>query len=285
MAKGVSQAALNVPAPYKKPDVFAYLKGRGVPNEYLSFLKEWRAPPKPVHFEPKEGRFERNPTTGEVNPIQNVPLPLRKPPQMHNGIWGGEHVIQGFQKRERTRRRVPHFWVPVLKESVVHSKILDKYMSAVITDRTIDLIHEHKGFDNYLLETKACDLASLLPLKLKQKILTELKNGCPSFSDRPEQQKEILDEYQHFADEYTPAEIEWYGLSMEEAVAKHEALIIEAAQSKIAPRKHELRQSLIEQLKTADISTAEVVQSEDGKIILERKTNDWLSKINPFAKK
>jgi len=285
MARGTKQGVGNLYSDFKKGDVFSYLTIRGVPKEYLGFLEEWRATPSPVHFVPKPGRYQRNPVTGEVTPVQNMPVPLRKPPQMNEGIWGGEHVIQGFQKRETFRRRVPHFWVPNLKESVVHSKILDKYMSTVITDRTIELIHQHKGFDNYLLETKAYDLASLLALKLKQKILLELKNGCPSFSDRPKKQKEILDEYQHFADEYTVAEIEWYGLSVNEAIAKWDALVAEAAQAKIAPFKHAFRQNIIDQLKNADLSSAEVIQSEDGKTVLERKQNDWLSKINPFAKK
>lgn len=105
-----------------------------------------------MHFVPKEGRFERNPLTGEVRPIENVPILVKKPQEMHSGIWGGEFIIKGFQKRKPTRRRVPHFWVPNLKTSVVHSKILDKHMSVVITNRTIDLIHEHYGFDKYLLE-------------------------------------------------------------------------------------------------------------------------------------
>lgn len=121
-----------------------------------------------------------------------------------------------------------------------------------------------------LLQTKANDLASLLALKLKRKMLSELKNGCPSFSDRPEKQKEILDEYQHFADEYTPAEIEWYGLSVGEAIAKWEAIIAEDKLSKIAPLKHTFRLNLIEQLKKADLSSAEVIQSEDGKVVLGR---------------
>lgn len=110
--------------------------------------------PSPVHYIPKTARFERNELTGETLPVQNVPLPLKYPPEIHFGIWGGEAVVQGFQKRNPNKRRVPHFWVPHLKESVVHSTVLDRYMSVIVTDRTIQLIHKHKGFDKYLLEVR-----------------------------------------------------------------------------------------------------------------------------------
>lgn len=67
-------------------------------------------------------------------------------------MWGGEGVVQGFQKRDKYRRRVPHFWVPILKRSVVYSEILNKYISVVVTDRTINLINSNYGFDHYLLK-------------------------------------------------------------------------------------------------------------------------------------
>lgn len=70
------------------------------------------------------------------------------------GIWGGEAVVKGFQKRTPYKRRVPHFWVPVLKRSVMYSEILNKHMSVIVTDRTIRLVHENYGFDHYLLKVK-----------------------------------------------------------------------------------------------------------------------------------
>lgn len=265
------------------PTTIDTLRKKGLPEAYLKFYKEWQEEPSPVHFIPKEGRFERNPLTGEVRPIQNVPVPVRIPPEMHTGIWGGEFIIKGFQKRNQTRRRVPHFWMPNLKTSVVHSKILDKHMSVIITNRTIDLIHQHYGFDKYLLETKANDLTTLVALKLKKKILSELQAGCPTYNDRPAQQKDILDEFRHFIDDYTPDELDWFGLTVGEAMNKRKDEI-RAANIKV-PLKHEYRQRLIQQLKEAAISNAEVVQSEDGKTILDRsEKSNWLSKINPFSK-
>lgn len=69
-------------------------------------------------------------------------------------MWGGEAVVQGFQSRGKNQRRVPHFWVPVLKRSVVHSEVLDKYFSVIVTDRTIKLINSNYGFDHYLLKVR-----------------------------------------------------------------------------------------------------------------------------------
>lgn len=85
-------------------------------------------------------------------PVQNVPIPLKFPPEHDEHIWGGEGVVQGFKKKDQYARRVPHFWIPVLKRSVVYSEVLDKYISVVVTNRTINLIHANYGFDHYLLK-------------------------------------------------------------------------------------------------------------------------------------
>lgn len=124
-----------------------------LPPAYLKFYKEWKqTKPTAVHYIPKEGKWERDEITGITRPIQDIPLPVIYPPEHHDGIWGGEGVVQGFQKRTPTKKRIPHYWVPVLRRSVVYSAVLDKYMSVTITDRTMDLIHESHGFDHYLLK-------------------------------------------------------------------------------------------------------------------------------------
>lgn len=104
-----------------------------------------------MHYIPTEGKYKLT-LSGRVLPIQNVPINTYPVREMHRGIWGGESVIKGFQKRGPKKRRIPHFWVPALNKTVVHSVILNRYMSVNATNRTIDLIHEHHGFDNYLLE-------------------------------------------------------------------------------------------------------------------------------------
>lgn len=195
------------------------------------------------------------------------------PEEGHGQIWGGEGVVKGFQKRSPYKHRVPHFWVPVLKRSVVYSAILDQYLSVVVTDRALRLIHESHGFDHYLLKTPACDLKQLLPLKLKRELLTALQNGCPDLKDNPTKQTSILDEYKKYLEQYTPEEIDWYGYSFNEALKKLQE--IKLAESKPVPYKKIFRQKLIEQLKTAGVAEAQDVETE---------TKSWMSKLNPFSK-
>lgn len=123
-----------------------------LPQAYLKFYKEWKSTPTPVHYIPKEGAWERDPVTGLVNPVQNVPIPVIYPPEHNQGIWGGEGVVKGFQKRNPYKKRVPHYWVPVLRRTVLYSAVLNKYWSTIVTERTMDLIHECHGFDHYLLK-------------------------------------------------------------------------------------------------------------------------------------
>jgi hypothetical protein len=70
---------------------------------------------------------------------------------MDKMLLGGEGIVKGFEKRHPLRRRVPKFWVPVLRRSVVHSEVLGTYMPVIVTERVIQLIHENHGFDYYLL--------------------------------------------------------------------------------------------------------------------------------------
>jgi len=84
--------------------------------------------------------------------VQNIPIPVIYPKEIDDGIWGGEAIVQGFKKKGRFKSRVPHFWLPHLKKSVVYSEVLDTYMRVVVTERTLRLIHENYGFDHYLLK-------------------------------------------------------------------------------------------------------------------------------------
>lgn len=84
--------------------------------------------------------------------IQNIPIPLLHSKEMHEGLWGGESIIQGFKKKGKFKRKVPHFWIPSLRKSIVYSEVLNTYMRVVMTFRLIRLIHENYGFDHYLLK-------------------------------------------------------------------------------------------------------------------------------------
>lgn len=275
---------------FKRPSRFEKGLGAELPEAYKKFWREWKlTKPAAVHYIPKEDGWTRDDITGEIKQIQDQPLPLIDVPESHDGIWGGEAVIKGFQKRNPLKRRVPHFWVPVLKRSVVYSRVLDKYISTVVTERTLSLIHESHGFDHYLLKNAACDLRSMLALKLKREILKALLDGCPEWSSNPAEQKVTLEEYKKYLEAYTPEEIDWYGLSFPEAIKKIRAQ--KQAENPIVPHKVEFRMKLIEQLKNAGIKEAGG-SGEGGKgdetdaLQLESSsTSSWLSKMNPFGKK
>lgn len=123
-----------------------------LPQAYIKFYNEWKSKPTAVHYIPKEGTWERDELTGVTTPVQNVPIPVLRPPESNHGIWGGEAVVKGFQKRSPYKKRVPHYWVPVLRRTVLHSVVMNKYWSTVVTERTMDLIHESHGFDHYILK-------------------------------------------------------------------------------------------------------------------------------------
>lgn len=189
-------------------------------------------------------------------------------------MWGGEGIVKGFQKRTPTKRRVPHFWVPVLRRTVVRSEVLDQFMAVVVTDRAMSLIHESHGLDHYLLKTPACDLKQLLPIRLKKRVLQALQLGCPHLGADPVKQQRVMGEYQKYLDQYTAEEIDWYGLTFVEATDKMEKLLEE--QNKAVPHKIIFRQKLLEQLKEAGIPEAQDAE--------EKVSRSLLSRLNPFGK-
>lgn len=250
--------------------------GPRLPEAYKKFYKEWKlTEPAAVHYIPEQGKWKRDEVTGQVSPIQNHPIPVRYPAEYDDQIWGGEGVIQGFEKRHKFNRRVPHFWVPKLKRSAVYSEVLNKHISVIITDRAVQLIHENYGFDHYLLKTLACDLKSLLALSLKRKILQDLSNGCPAYANNPEKQKMIVNRYQIYLEAYTPEEIEWYGYSFEDACNKYKKFV--ETQNTRVPLKVLYRTELIEKLKVAAEESLQEGDLSD--------TTSWIQKINPFNKK
>lgn len=274
----IQATARQLSKTYKKKSRFEIGIASELPQAYKKFWREWKVlKPAAVHFIPQEGKWKRDELTGETLPIQNIPIPLKHPDEIHEGIWGGEAVVKGFQKRDPLRRRVPHYWVPVLKRTVVRSEVLNTHLSVTVTDRTIKLIHDHYGFDHYLLKTPACDLVSMLALKLKKQILTELMNGCPRYAHDQQKQKEIYDEYKTYLSSYTPEEIEWYGLTWYEALNKM-AKQKEAANKPI-PLKNIYRKNLVEKLKAAGIEGKKASPDEIS------NTTSWLAKMNPFGKK
>ncbi|PBC30875.1 large ribosomal subunit protein bL28m [Apis cerana] len=259
---------------YYIPRPTRWSKGIGaeLPQEYKKFWREWKIQiPTAVHYIKQEGKYVRNEETEEVYPVQNVPLPLLYPKEFHQGIWGGEAVIQGFTKKNKYARRHPHFWFPTLKKSVVYSEVLDTYLSVVITNRTIDLINEHYGFDHYLLKTPACDLKSELALKIKRQILLSLADKTLYPNDIVKRE-EIYTKYKEYLTPYTREEIEWYGLTFKEACKKW---IKQKEQvKKVQPLKVQFRSELIAKLKEKEVEKAKKTLEE---------SSTWKINWNPFT--
>jgi len=241
--------------------------GDQLPEAYKKFYKEWRHQvSKPVYYQPKLGKWTRDEKTGAVIPVQNVPIPLRFPKTMHTGIWGGEAVIQGFKQSGKYKSRVPYFWTPTLKKTVVYSEVLNKYMSTIVTERAIDEINKNYGLDHYLLKTAACDLRTTLSLKIKRQILMALRDKTLYPDDNVKQQV-VHDKYKHYLNDYTHEEIEWYGLTFNEALQKMQEM--DEINEKIDPLKVKYRIALIEELK-------------NNNEITTQESKSWLNKLNPF---
>ncbi|XP_078035705.1 mitochondrial ribosomal protein L28 [Augochlora pura] len=263
---------------YYMPRITRWSKGIGaeLPQAYKKFWHEWKLQqPTAVHYIKQEGTYIKDEKTDVVQKVQNIPIPLLTPKEMHQGIWGGEAVIQGFLRKGRRCRRVPRFWFPTLKKSVVYSEVLDAHMRVVVTNRTINLIHEHYGFDHYLLKTPACDLKSELALKLKRQILLALVDKT-LYPNDPIKREEIFNRYKEYLTAYTREEIEWYGLNYKEACIKW--IKLKEQRKEIKPLKMQYRSELIAQLKKANIKE---VQDVD---ISSLGNSSWMTKLNPFAK-
>ncbi|XP_058794736.1 large ribosomal subunit protein bL28m [Phymastichus coffea] len=255
----------------QKPNRWTSGIGAALPESYKKFWKEWKlTTPSPVHYIPEEGRFKKR-EDGTIVPIQNNPIPLKYPKEFHEGIWGGEAVVMGFYKKHFYKRRFRKYWVPQLKKSVVYSEVLNKYMRMTVTDRTLELVHKHYGFDHYLLSTKACDLMSELALKLKREILISLADKT-LYPDDPVKRDEVYEKYKKYLEPYSREDIEWYGLSWKNATGKF--IKMQLAAYNPQPLKIQFRAELIKQLQDE--------QLESGS---EESQSSWLSKINPFGSK
>jgi len=246
-----------------------------VPEHYKQFYYEWRILPKsPVHYIPEKGNY-RLTEDGQIQHVQNIPLPLKYPKEANEGLWGGEGIVKGFMKRQPTKRRMPHYWVPTIKKTVVYSEILDRYMRIGVTERALKLIDQHYGLDSYILETPPADLVSELAVKLRREMLLALVHES-LYPDNEAKKKEILEKYKHHI---IPAEeAEWYGLTLHEANRKQRK--IEAAANIPVPLKDKFRQEFIQYLQESkDNADAAVVEKESS------SASEWLSTINPFGKK
>lgn len=261
----------------KKKTYFETDIGAKLPESYKKFFAEWKEEKaKPVHFIEKQGRYKLN-EKGRVVSVTNVPIPNKFTLEQDQGIWGGESVIEGYRlPAHQFETYVPDYWIPRLLDQIIYSEILDKYLNVTVTQRTIDLIHQHYGFDTYILETKACDLNSLLACKIKRKMLLALHNKS-LYPDDPSKRDSIYAKYQKYLEGFSREDIEWYGYSIPEAEEKFLALDKEEQDKAKVPLKIVYRQQMLEELKQMKLDG---ILDKDS----EKKDTSFLQKFNPFAK-
>ncbi|XP_067939011.1 large ribosomal subunit protein bL28m-like [Watersipora subatra] len=187
----------------------------------------------PVHYENESGIWKPGRYKDTLVPVQNRPIPVIYPAEADLGLWGGEGIVKGFVKRRETAPRAPKMWMPRLRKAVLYSEILDKHMSITVTESALLLIEDAYGLDNYILQTPEVDFHSNLALKLKAKMLETLMDKSLYPNDQAKREK-IYNKYKRYVT-YSREEIEWLGLSEQEAIAKQEA--IEKKQAKSRPLK------------------------------------------------
>lgn len=194
-----------------------------LPKHYLKSLEQ--KDPKPVHWRPLGVQYRANPTTGQKERVQDVPVPIYYPPQSQQGLWGGEGWISGFRyaNNDKMSTRLRKTWKPQLFKRELYSEILDHKFTITVTTRTLDLIDAAFGFDFYILNTPKEDLNSKLGMDLKRAMLLRLaRRNAELYPSDPVKREKVYNKYKQF--EIPEEEAEWLGLSLEEAVEKQRQL-------------------------------------------------------------
>ncbi|XP_037632324.1 39S ribosomal protein L28, mitochondrial [Sebastes umbrosus] len=194
-----------------------------LPKHYLKSLEQ--KDPKPVHWKPLGVQYRANPTTGQKERVQDVPVPIFYPPQSQDSLWGGEGWISGFRyaNNDKMSTRLRKTWKPQLFKRELYSEILDHKFTITVTARTLDLIDAAFGFDFYILKTSKEDLNSKLGMDLKRAMLLRLaRRNTELYPSDPVKREKVFNKFKQF--EIPEEEAAWLGLSLEEAVEKQRQL-------------------------------------------------------------
>ncbi|XP_031716987.1 large ribosomal subunit protein bL28m [Anarrhichthys ocellatus] len=194
-----------------------------LPTHYLKSLEQKE--PQPVHWKPLGVQYQANPTTGQKERVQDVPVPIYYPPHSQDGLWGGEGWISGFRyaNNDKMSTRLKKTWKPQLFKRELYSEILDHKFTITVTARTLNLIDAAFGFDFYILNTSKEDLNSKLGEDLKRAMLLRLaRRNTELYPSDPVKGEKVYIKYKQF--EIPEEEAEWLGLSLEEAVEKQRQL-------------------------------------------------------------
>lgn len=218
-----------------------------LPKPYLDYLEKSRAPRERVHdFAPETKYLDYNQDhdTGYVYREPDQPIHVVHPPSSEKGLWGGLGMVEGFYKPKRLKPRICRVWDPVIEKHTFYSDILDTHINIEVTERTLQLIDKHQGFDHYILATPVQDLVSELGRRLQHKLLIALAK------DKREYIREKYKNYIRPLDE-----VEWHGLKEHEALTKFKLMRVE--ESIQPPLKHTYAKQLIEELKSQEESQKE----------------------------
>lgn len=211
-----------------------------LPGPYLDYLEKFKAPPERIHDSPPETDYldyKQDHDTGYVYRVPDHPIHTKLPPHvLTRGLWGGLEVVEGFEKPKRLKPRFPRVWWPAREKHTFYSEILDCHINIEITERTLQLIDEHQGFDSYILATRPQDLKSTFGVRLQRKMLLALNKNPSDY---------VKQKYGHFARPIE--EVEWHGLEIHQALTKAKLMRVE--ESIEPPLKLTYGKQLIDQLR------------------------------------
>ncbi|CAG0886136.1 unnamed protein product [Cyprideis torosa] len=250
-----------------------------LPEHYKEFFNDWKyGPLTPVYYKPEESPFFMTEQGLLKRQWKDLPIPLTPTPAADYGLWGGEHPVFGYRQKKKDEPYLK-WWFPTFIRTTVYSEILNKYLSVVVTQRTLDLINDFAGFDFYILKSSNADLHSNLAMKIKRKMYLALAYKNIPYDDE-KTINQVFEKYQEFA---VPAEeAEWFGLTLTEAVEKQKWLET-LAEEKKQPLKQAYRQELLKKLrKMKEEKTLPQYSPEDDEFNKEKKP--LLSRLNPFQR-
>lgn len=220
---------------------------RELPKPYHDYLEKSRAPSERVLDKPPETKYldyDQDHETGYVYRVPDQPIHFMKPKCYDRSLWGGLGIVEGFEKPKKLKPRINRLWYPSTEKHTFYSEILDLHINVEVTDRTIELIDKHLGFDNYILQTPVQDLGSELGRRLQHKMLLALAK------DTREYIKEKYKDHIRPLDEVT-----WHGLNESEAITKFKLMRMEETIE--PPLKVTYARQLIESLKKSKESELE----------------------------
>ncbi|CAL2034959.1 unnamed protein product [Caenorhabditis brenneri] len=260
-----------------------------LPNHYKKRYWEMILSDKtPVHYRPPTSQKAYDSFRNTEVELENNPIIGIKTPESDQGLWGGERVVKGWiesapytKKKILPRNWVPKLFFPALKNVVLYSEILNKYMKVTVTERAMRLIDEHFGLDYYILESQEIDLDSKFANSLKLEMLLILSSGT-YYEEDDEKKAYIKEKYAKFV--IPEEEAEWIGLELNEAARKQQD-----NEESIAPvpLKYRLEQSLVERLRDGTDDISQELENSDGPVRTESKFGDKMfgRYLNPIGKK